>query len=269
MKRAVISCSGGMDSTSLLLQMLVKGYQVHAVAFLYGQKHKIELDKLQMNINQICLNEKLKSRLIYNIIDLSILGKLFTSALTQPGISVPEGYYTEDIMKQTVVPNRNAIFSSIIYGYALSLANKYNQQIEICLGVHSGDHAIYPDCRPEFYDVLIKAFKMGNWNANKVKFNLPYLKKDKYTILKDALENCNKLDLNFNIIFFNTNTCYQPDINGIACGKCGSCIERIEAFMRLDKEDPVSYKDDWQTVKQRVVDMQNKNQEKDLFNQGE
>ena len=91
---------------------------------------------------------------------------LFHSALTSDDIEVPEGHYEEEQMKATVVPNRNAIFASILYGYALSVALREDTDVIIALGVHSGDHAIYPDCRPEFYEAIGNAFSVGNWDLS-------------------------------------------------------------------------------------------------------
>ena len=150
-KVAILAFSGGMDSTSLLLRLLREGYQVYTIGFNYGQKHIIELTRAQMNIDYLAT----QGYQVYNqTVDLSSLMSTFSGALTSTE-SIPKGHYEENQMKATVVPNRNAIFSSIIYGYALSMSKKLNTDVIISLGVHSGDHAIYPDCRPEFYLSLI------------------------------------------------------------------------------------------------------------------
>ena len=148
-------------------------------------------------------------------------------------------------MKQTVVPNRNAIFASIAYGYALSLAARHDQKVSIALGVHTGDHAIYPDCRPEFYKVIHEAFAVGNWDSEKVDLYLPYLDGDKLTILRDAQESITKLGLNFNTVFRNTSTSYDTNVQGHASGKTGSDIERILAFHELGVPDPVAVLESW------------------------
>ena len=149
---------------------------------------------------------------------------MFTGSLTSDE-EVPKGHYEEQQMKSTVVPNRNAIFSSMIYGYALSLSKQYECNVSISLGVHSGDHAIYPDCRPEFYQSLNKAFELGNWDSDKVKLDLPYIDGDKESILRDAIVSCEQLDLDFDTIMANTNTSYEPDEQGRSSGKTGSDIE--------------------------------------------
>lgn len=237
-KIAVLSVSGGMDSTGLMLHMLNKGYDLNILSFYYGQKHKIELERLKKNIEY--LKEK-GFNIEHKISDLSSTMSLFHSALTDKNIKVPEGHYASENMKQTVVPNRNAIFSSIIYGYALSIGIRDKSKVTIGLGVHSGDHAIYPDCRQEFFTAIEEAFKVGNWESERVKYYLPYLEKDKFYILKDSLKICNKLGLDFDTIFSNTNTCYNPNRKGVSCSKCGSCTERLEAFDKLKRIDPVIY----------------------------
>ena len=240
MNEVVVSVSGGMDSTGLLLKLLAEGREVHALSFFYGQKHNVELERIKQNIGYL-------SSKGYNaehkIIDLSSIMGLYHSALTEENYKVPEGHYAGENMKQTVVPNRNAIFSSLIYGYALSIATKKDCNVDIALGVHSGDHAIYPDCRPAFYDAIYKAFSVGNWESEKVAYYLPYINGDKFSILEDSAKSCNKLKIDFNTVFANTNTCYKPDSKGRSCGKCGSCTERLEAFEKLGAKDPVSYVD--------------------------
>ena len=165
MKTAVMAFSGGMDSTSLLLRLLREGNKVYTIGFNYGQKHIVELERAQMNIDYLSSNG---FPVNHKVVDLSSIMSMFTGSLTSSD-DVPTGHYEEEQMKSTVVPNRNAIFSSIIYGYALSLSKDLNTKITISLGVHSGDHAIYPDCRPQFYKSLNLAFEIGNWDAENVK----------------------------------------------------------------------------------------------------
>ena len=121
---------------------------------------------------------------------------------------------------------------------------KEKTKITIGLGVHSGDHTIYPDCRQEFFTAIEDAFKIGNWESERIQYYLPYIEKNKHYILKDALKICKKLNLDFDRIFSNTNTCYNPNKKGESCGKCGSCTERLEAFELLKRTDPVTYSKD-------------------------
>jgi len=181
----------------------------------------------------------------------------FYSALTDENYDVPEGHYEEEQMKQTVVPNRNAIFSSILYGMALSISTIEDSDVVIALGVHSGDHAIYPDCRPEFYKALATAFSIGNWDSDRVRFELPYIDGDKSTILKDALNSCNQLNLDFDEILASTITSYNPDDLGRSSGKSGSDVERILAFHEIGRIDPIEYVESWESVLENALKLKN------------
>ena len=241
-KPAVLSLSGGMDSTGLLINFLANGYDVHALSFDYGQKHKLEIERLQQNIEYLKNNG---FEITWDLIDVSTLGSLYNSALVSDDIEVPTGHYEQENMKATVVPNRNMIFFSMICGYAQSIADKTDHNVAIGLGVHSGDHEIYPDCRPEFYVKAMETFRIGNWNSDKVELKLPYLDGDKFTILQDTDANCHKLGLDFDIVLGNTNTSYAPDDRGRASGTTGSDVERILAFWKLGRQDPVDYVGGW------------------------
>ena len=143
MNRSVMSLSGGMDSTALLLRMIAEGDNITCISFNYGQKHIIEIDRARANINYLGENGHNVEHLV---VDLRSAMQSLNSALTSDDIDVPEGHYESEQMKETVVPNRNAIFSSILYARALSTAKSEKCQVRIALGVHSGDHVIYPDC---------------------------------------------------------------------------------------------------------------------------
>ncbi len=253
MIRAVMALSGGMDSTGLLLRLLADGYKVSCISYEYGQKHRIELERAKANIEYL---EGEGHQVEHKIADLSSAMSLFHSALTSDDIEVPEGYYEEEQMKVTVVPNRNAIFASILYGYALSVSHREDCDVEIAMGVHSGDHAIYPDCRPEFYSAIAGAFALGNWGSDRVSFHLPYIDGDKETILRDALESCSVLNLDFETIFENTISSYNPDSEGRASGTSGADIERILAFHALGREDPIEYTKPWKDVLQGALNSQ-------------
>ena len=250
-KLAVMAFSGGMDSTGLLMHLLASDHHVHTLSYDYGQKHSIELDRAKANIAY------LKSKGIqvsHKIIDLRSAMSVFYSALTTDGYDVPQGHYEEEQMKQTVVPNRNAIFSSLLYGYALSIAIKSDQDVKIALG----DHAIYPDCRPEFYGALENAFQIGNWSSEKVSFYLPYIGGNKETILKDAEKCLDRLGLDFNTVFANTNTSYDPDEMGRSSGRSGADVERILAFNAVGRIDPVPYVKPWPEVLEYAINTEAK-----------
>jgi 7-cyano-7-deazaguanine synthase len=262
-KQAVLSLSGGMDSSTLLLHLLANGYDVTALSFDYGQKHKVELERatsLIEHINDVWSahhppfdNDKNYQwyPVTHQIIKLDGLSQLLNSALVEGGWDVPEGHYEQDNMKDTVVPNRNKIFASIIQAVALSIATKpitddcaVGQEVAIALGVHAGDHAVYLDCRGEFRDADMHAFKIGNWNSELVNFYTPYLEVNKYDILVDGANACKKLGLDFNEVYKRTNTSYKPYPSGNSDYKSAASVERVEAFIKLGCPDPVQYEDE-------------------------
>lgn len=249
-----MSLSGGMDSTSVLIRLINEGYKIDCLSFNYGQKHVIEIEKAIENIAYL---SRKGYQIKHQIIDLTSAMSIFHSSLTDEEIIVPEGHYEETQMKSTVVPNRNAIFSSIIYGYALSIVAKEDINVKIALGVHSGDHAIYPDCRPEFYQSLETSFRLGNWDSERVDFYLPYVNGDKVTILNDAMKSCQELGIDFDTIFSNTITSYNPDNEGRSSGKSGSDIERILAFNKVGRRDPIEYIEPWEKVLQNAITTEN------------
>ena len=248
-KQAVLSLSGGMDSSTVLLHLLAEGYEVTALSFDYGQKHNVELERAAELIEYL---NKEGYPVKYQRITLQGLVSLLNSNLVQGGEEVPEGHYEEENMKDTVVPNRNKMFSSIIQAVALSIANEKNCPVEIAMGIHAGDHAIYPDCRQEFRDADYEAFKQGNWDADKVTYYTPFLDGDKYDILRDGESACKILDLDFDEVYKRTNTSYKPDADGKSDYKSASSVERIEAFLKLERKDPVEYIDGWETAKTHV-----------------
>lgn len=244
-KIAVISLSGGLDSTCLLIKLLAEGYEVHGVSFDYGQKHKVEQQRLQDNL--LYLATKKIELASMNWIKLP-LGDILESSLTNKSKEIPTGHYEEENMKSTVVPNRNMIFLSIIQGIALSIAIREKNEVNICLGVHSGDHAIYPDCTFKFFQAAYNAFCEGNYDSNLVKLQLPYLTYNKTIILSGCLFDCWNLGLDFNKVLKNTNTSYNPDEEGRSSGTSGSDIERIEAFLNIGMQDPVIYVKPWEEI---------------------
>ena len=281
-KQAVLSLSGGMDSSTLLLHLLANGYEVTALSFDYGQKHRVELERAQSLVEYINSNptrlfhhdhasngfEETYPLVKHQIIKLDGLSQLLNSALVTGGQDVPEGHYEQDNMKETVVPNRNKIFSSLIQAVALSLATKgEKQECAIALGIHAGDHAIYPDCRQEFRDADMEAFKIGNWDSELVDFYTPYLKTDKFGILQDGEKCCEVLGLNFDEVYKRTNTSYKPILINMDGGmgydewfsdyKSAASVERIESFIKLGRPDPVAYADEtgpvsWEVAKSAV-----------------
>lgn len=246
-KIAILSLSGGMDSTCLALKLLAEDYELETVSFDYGQRHKLELERAEEFVKYM---QNLGFKITFNKIDLTTVGKLLSSNLLSGGGDVPKGHYESESMKATVVPNRNVIFSSIIYGVALSLATKTKSPVEIALGVHSGDHAIYPDCREESVNALRHAFSISNWDSELVTYSTPFIDLDKTKVLWAGYVATQKLQVNFNEVMSKTCTSYQPTPDGKSDGRTGSDVERVEAFLNLGLVDPLEYKYGWdETVK--------------------
>lgn len=214
--KGVLILSGGMDSVTLL-HFLTKHLQceMNAVSFNYGQKHKKELKYAKKQCEELGVE--------HHIIDLPFVGTLFESALLSGGADIPEGHYQAENMKQTVVPNRNMIMSSIAVGYGQSINADF-----LALGVHAGDHAIYPDCREEFIEALRKAVELSDWNPFTI--FAPFQRMTKIEILEIGHQ------LHPPVDYAKTWTCYKGGEE--ACGKCGSCQERLEAFEKIGMTDP-------------------------------
>tara|TARA_Y100001963_G_C6777869_1_gene448272 strand:+ start:795 stop:1592 length:798 start_codon:yes stop_codon:yes gene_type:complete len=256
-KQAVLSLSGGMDSSTVLLRLLADDYAVTSLSFDYGQKHRVELKRAKELINYLKDND---AEVTHQVIKLDGLGHLLNSHLVDGGDDVPEGHYEEANMVDTVVPNRNKIMNSIVQAVALSVSNRLNTDVTIAMGIHAGDHEIYPDCRQEFRDVDFEAFKIGNYLQYNVDVLTPYLDTDKYGILRDGQKCCDELKLDFNEVYKRTNTSYKPTAEGHSDYKSASSVERIEAFIKLGRPDPVQYADDsgivgWEIARKHVEDV--------------
>lgn len=275
-QNVVLSLSGGLDSSTLLLRCLKEYQNVVCISFDYGQKHRVELERAQSLVdyinNEVGLNYDIPS-ITYRQIQLNGLVDLLDSALVTGGDDVPEGHYAEENMKATVVPNRNKIFASIVQAVALSVANKTGENCDIAMGIHAGDFSIYPDCRAEFRDADDVAFRLGNWDAERVGYFTPYIHGMKFDILKDGEILCEELGLDFNEVYKRTNTSYKPIFHNLAfvnnedeiidCSgwfsdyKSASSVERVEAFLKLGRPDPAPYADEegpvtWEHVVKEV-----------------
>ncbi len=212
----VVIYSGGMDSFTLLHLARARGYRVHALSFDYGQKHVRELECAR----RVC--EALQ--IPHKVIDIRAMSEVMSGSSLTSDIEVPEGHYEEDSMKSTVVPNRNMILLSLATGYAVTV-----KAGAVWYGAHGGDHAIYPDCRPEFVSKMDAVCRVANYEP--VAIEAPFMAMDKGQILAQGLE----LGLDYS----DTWTCYNGREQ--ACGRCGSCVERLEAFAANGISDPVPY----------------------------
>lgn len=221
MEKAVIILSGGMDSGTLLGKLIYEGnYDVYPITFNYGQRHVKEIEAAE----NICKWFSLRHR--HQIIELPIKFLLSNSALTG-STEVPEGHYAEESMKQTVVPNRNMIMLSIALGYAINIKAR-----KLFYGAHAGDHDIYPDCRPEFVAAMQNAAELCDYHM--VDIEAPFLHMDKGDIAKYGIARGFPYQLTW--------TCYKG--RDKACGKCGACRERLEAFEKAERKDPLRYDGD-------------------------
>lgn len=216
-RKIVLGLSGGMDSTTLLAVAKDSGFTPLTYGFTYGSKHnKYENEAAEQVARYYSVP--------YQLIDLTAAFAGFRSNLMMGQGAVPEGHYEEKSMEQTVVPARNIIFASILAGLAWT-----NGAEAVWLGVHAGDHAIYPDCRPHFIGHMIDALKAGT--GGKVTMEAPFISLSKADIVR--------VGSGLGVPYRYTRTCYknQP----IACGKCGSCCERREAFAKNNLSDTVPY----------------------------
>ncbi len=214
--KAVVIYSGGMDSFTLLNKVIKEGAEVYPLTFNYGQKHVKEVEVAKT----ACLHLGLP----HKILDISAINTLMQSSSLVGGEDIPEGHYESQNMKSTVVPNRNMILLSLAIAYAVDIKAE-----KVYYGAHAGDHAIYPDCRPEFVEKMNDVAGIANYEH--VTIETPYLNSSKGAILKDGLD--------MGLTYENTWTCYNGREK--ACGKCGACVERLEAFDDNQTTDPLEY----------------------------
>lgn len=216
-KKVVVIYSGGMDSYTVLHKAIEEGLIPFALTFNYGQRHIKEIDVAR----DVCLHLNIN----HKIIDISSINELIGgSSLTDTEIEVSTGEYENDNMINTIVPNRNMILLSMAIGYAVSIGAE-----KVYYGAHSGDHEIYPDCRPIFVEKMNAVAAVANYEE--VSIYSPYLNSDKIGILKDGL----RMGLDYS----KTWTCYNGREK--SCGICASCIERLDAFAKNALSDPLAY----------------------------
>jgi len=214
--KVVVIYSGGMDSFTLLHKVIKEEKKAYALSFNYGQKHAKELHYAQKVCDELGIPHK--------IVDITAVHQLLLGSSLTDDIEIPDGHYEEESMKSTVVPNRNMIMLSLAVGYAVSInANA------VYFGVHGGDHAIYPDCRPEFVTKMDAVSEIANYEP--VSIRAPYLETNKTGILTEGLA--------MGLDYGKSWTCYKGRER--ACGTCGSCQERLEAFSENGCTDPLNY----------------------------
>ena len=216
MTKIIVVYSGGLDSFTLLNEAIRSGKDISALSFDYGQKHSKELHFVE----KFCTQESIDSK----IVDVSSIKELFQGSSLTDDIDIPKGHYEDDSMKSTVVPNRNMILISLALGYAVTKGAE-----EVWFGAHAGDHAIYPDCRPEFVEKMDSVARIANYSPIAIK--APYITMSKTEILA--------IGLNMQLDYGLTWTCYEG--KDLACGSCGACHERLESFAANNVIDPIKY----------------------------
>lgn len=253
-KIALLSLSGGLDSTSLLLHILAQQTydKVYTYSFKYGQNHSIELKKAQKLVKLLnkLLHRSEDNLIKHDVIELSSIFADCGSSLTSGSNLIPKGQdYNETNQQSTVIPIRNVIFASILYSKASGLVTKYQKLndydtcVDIFTGVHSNDNAVYPDCRPESVQMAQQLFKLSDYNGESINYKTPFVNFSKSEVLKDGITSLGNLGLSkqFKQIYKNTITCYAPNEKGESCGECASCKDRLEAFENMGMKDPIKY----------------------------
>ncbi|OOG74755.1 7-cyano-7-deazaguanine synthase QueC [Sinorhizobium sp. A49] len=225
--RTIVICSGGLDSVSLAHRIAAEQELVGLLSFDYGQRHRKELDFAAACARRLGVP--------HEIIDITGVGRHLTGSALTDDIDVPDGHYAEETMKATVVPNRNAIMLAIAFG--LASAQKADA---VAVAVHGGDHFIYPDCRPGFIDAFQKMQDEALDGYGAVRLYAPYVDVPKAAIVTDGARHGTP--------FGETWSCYKGGDHH--CGRCGTCVERREAFHLAGVDDPTEYADPdfWQAA---------------------
>jgi 7-cyano-7-deazaguanine synthase len=221
MRKAVVLCSGGIDSATLAYKVAEAGALERLISFDYGQRHRREIERAA------AIAARLGAR--HDVIDIAGLGRFLTSSsLISGGDAVPDGHYAESNMKSTVVPNRNAIMLSIAFGIAAGA-----RADAVGIAVHSGDHFIYPDCRPAFVDAFRAMQDCALEGMWQVELYAPFVNTDKAGIVAEGA----RLGVPYELTW----SCYKGGERH--CGRCGTCVERAEAFHLAGVADPTDYED--------------------------
>lgn len=218
--KTIVVCSGGLDSVSLAHKVADEQELIGLVSFDYGQRHKKELDYAAACARRLGVSHR--------IIDISEIGRHLTGSALTDDLAVPDGHYAEETMKITIVPNRNAIMLAIAFGVAASV-----KADTVAVAVHGGDHFIYPDCRPGFIDAFQTMQNHALDGYADIRLYAPYVTVSKADIVTDGAKH--------NTPFADTWSCYKGGQHH--CGRCGTCVERREAFNLAGVEDPTSYED--------------------------
>ncbi|MCB1782540.1 MAG: 7-cyano-7-deazaguanine synthase QueC [Alphaproteobacteria bacterium] len=218
--KTIVICSGGLDSVTLAHKVAKEQDLIGLVSFDYGQRHKKELGYAEACAGRLSVP--------HTLMDITRIGAQLTGSALTDDVTVPDGHYAEETMRITVVPNRNAIMLTIAYGIAASRGAD-----AVATAVHGGDHFIYPDCRPPFIETFAQMQKYALDGVADIDLYTPFLRKDKAFIASEGAR--------LNVPFLETWSCYKG--GEIHCGRCGTCVERREAFDLAGVADPTPYSD--------------------------
>ncbi|WP_343560622.1 7-cyano-7-deazaguanine synthase QueC [Kiloniella sp. b19] len=218
--KTLVVCSGGLDSVTLAYKVAKENTLTRLLSFDYGQRHRKELDSAAHCARALGVP--------YSVIDISHVGSLLSGSALTDDVDVPDGHYAEDNMKATVVPNRNAIMLAIAFGVAAADGSE-----AVATAVHGGDHFIYPDCRPDFVESFETMQRHALEGYADIRLYTPYVHVPKSAIAAEGLK--------LGVPYAETWSCYKG--GDLHCGRCGTCVERREAFELAGGEDPTVYAD--------------------------
>lgn len=214
----LLICSGGLDSVTLAYRLHATNQLAALLCFDYGQRHKKEITSARLCAQRLDVP--------FILLDISDIGRQLSGSALTDDIEVPKGHYTQDSMQLTVVPNRNAIMLSIAFGVAA--ARKLDA---VAVAVHGGDHFVYADCRPEFIQAMATMQQLALADQQQVQLLAPYVETDKVAIARDAAR--------YAVPVADTWSCYEG--GELHCGRCATCLERIEALAQAGVPDPTCY----------------------------
>lgn len=231
--KTIVICSGGLDSVTLAYKTAQEAELTRLVSFDYGQRHSKETDFAKLAAERLGVS--------HDLVDMRGIGALLSGSALTDAVNVPDGHYAEENMKITVVPNRNAIMLSVAFGIAAA-----QQADAVAAAVHGGDHFIYPDCRPAFTESFESMQRQALDGYADVKLHTPFVHISKADIVTEGAR--------YGVPFAETWSCYKGGEHH--CGRCGTCVERREAFHLAGVEDPTVYDDPdyWQSAVARAAE---------------
>ena len=218
--QTLVVCSGGLDSVTLAHKIAAEQTLLHLVSFDYGQRHRKELECARLCATRLGVT--------HDVVDITDIGRRLTGSALTGDAAVPDGHYAEETMRITVVPNRNAIMLTIAFGLATA-----KRAQAVAAAMHGGDHFIYPDCRPDFMEAFAAMQRLALDGVARIALVTPFLHWSKADIVREGIR--------LGVPLAETWSCYRGGARH--CGRCGTCVERCEAFHLADAVDPTDYED--------------------------